>query len=110
MGKARSPMADAYRDLLRNRAAVAGGIFIILIVSVGILAGFLAPFHFAEQGWTTDQIPLTRLIGPAVVIDVSAKAAKDPDYTLKVADVTAWEAAHGKVPAGAIVRISLSFS
>jgi oligopeptide transport system permease protein len=48
MRKARSPLADAYRDLLRNRAAVAGGIFIIIIVSVGILSGFLAPFHFAD--------------------------------------------------------------
>lgn len=69
-----------------------------------------APFHFAEQGWTTDQIPLTRLIGPAVVIDVSAKAAMDPDYTLKVADVIAWEAAHGQVPAGAIVLLRTSWS
>ena len=69
-----------------------------------------APFHFAEQGWRTDQIPLTRLIGPAVVIDVSAEAAKDPDYTLKAADVVAWEAAHGKVPAGAIVLLRTGWS
>jgi kynurenine formamidase len=69
-----------------------------------------APFHFAEGRTTTAEIPVTRLIGPAVVIDVSAKAAKDRDYVLSVEDVTAWESAHGKVPAGAIVLLRTGWS
>ena len=69
-----------------------------------------APFHFAEHGWTVAKIPLKRLIAPAVVIDISAKAAKDPDYTLMVEDVTAWEAVHGKVRAGAIVLLRTGWS
>jgi len=69
-----------------------------------------APFHFAERGLTVAEIPLKRLIGPAVVIDISAKAAEDPDYTLKVDDVTAWEAVHGKIPAGAIVLLRTGWS
>ena len=36
-----------------------------------------APIHFHETGQTADRIPLDRLIGPAVVIDVAAKAAAD---------------------------------
>lgn len=35
-----------------------------------------APRHFAAGGWTTDQIPLERLIGPAIKIDVSSKATQ----------------------------------
>jgi len=69
-----------------------------------------APYHFAEGRKTTAEIPVKRLIGPAVVIDISAKAAKDPDYALSVDDVTAWEAEHGKVPPGAIVLLRTGWS
>lgn len=64
-----------------------------------------APVHFAEGGQSADEIPLERLIGRAVVIDVSAKAAADPDYRLTPEDVRAWEAKHGAVPEGAIVLL-----
>jgi kynurenine formamidase len=60
-----------------------------------------APRHFAEQGWTSEQIPLERLITPAVVIDVSAAASQDRDYRATADDVESWEAEHGRVPAGA---------
>ncbi|MDY7040666.1 MAG: ABC transporter permease [Chloroflexota bacterium] len=46
--KERTPMGDAMRQLLKNRAAVAGGIFVILVVLVAIFADFIAPYHFAE--------------------------------------------------------------
>jgi kynurenine formamidase len=64
-----------------------------------------APIHFAEGRRTADQIPVEQLIGPAVVIDVSAKAAADPDYRLTAEDVKAWEARHGAVLQGAIVLL-----
>lgn len=69
-----------------------------------------APVHFAEGAWTTDQIPLDRLIGPAVVIDVSAAARRDPDYLLTEEDVTAWESQHGPIPEGAIVMMRTDWS
>ena len=62
-----------------------------------------APIHFAEGNQTADQVPVGAGIGPAVVVDVRAKAAADRDYRLQVADLTEWEAAHGRIPAGAIV-------
>jgi len=62
-----------------------------------------APIHFAEGKWTADEVPLDRLVTPAVVIDVAAQAAADPDYRLTAEDVSAWEAAHGRVPAGSAV-------
>lgn len=64
-----------------------------------------APVHFAEGHHTTDQIPLTQLAGPALVIDVSAKAAADRDYRVVPADFEAWERARGRIPEGAIVVI-----
>lgn len=64
-----------------------------------------APIHFAEGGWTTDEIPLDKLIGPATVIDVRSQAAKNPDYRVTVEDVRSWEKAHGRIPEGAIVLI-----
>lgn len=62
-----------------------------------------APIHFGEGKRTLEQIPLKQLMGPAVVIDVSAKAARNPDYRLTVEDVRAFEAGHGRIPRGAIV-------
>jgi len=64
-----------------------------------------APIHFAAGHHTTDQIPLDQLVGPAVVIDVSAKAAASPDYRFEPADITGWEKEHGQIPAGTIVLV-----
>jgi kynurenine formamidase len=54
-----------------------------------------APVHFAKGRWSVEQIPLEQLFGPAAVVDVSAKAAADPDYQVTVADLTGWEQTHG---------------
>lgn len=62
-----------------------------------------APIHFSEGRWTTDEIPLSSLIGPAAVIDVSDRA--HADYLVSVDDLTAWEAAHGPIADGAILLV-----
>ena len=64
-----------------------------------------APIHFAEDHWTTDTIPVDRLIGAGVVLDVSAAAIADRDYRLTVVDVRRFEARHGRIPRGAIVLL-----
>ena len=69
-----------------------------------------APSHFAKDGQSADQIPVRRLIAPAAVIDIRAQAAKDPDYRLTLADVKAWEKAHGPVPAETIVLLRTGWS
>lgn len=69
-----------------------------------------APVHFAEGAQSTDQIPIDRLVGPAVVIDVRAQAAKDPDYRLGKAEIDAWEQRHGTIPADAIVLLWTGWS
>ncbi len=62
-----------------------------------------APIHFAEGGLTNDRIPLSGLIGPAAIIDVSDVATAD--YLVGVEDLTTWEAEHGEIPARAILLI-----
>jgi kynurenine formamidase len=64
-----------------------------------------APIHFYEGGHSTEQIPLGRFIGPALVVDVAAKAEADADYLLTVADLEEFEAAHGRIPDGAILLL-----
>ncbi|HEY8141025.1 MAG TPA: cyclase family protein [Kofleriaceae bacterium] len=69
-----------------------------------------APIHFAAQGQRADQIPVRRLIAPAVVIDVAAQATADSDYRLSRDDVLAWELRHGAVPTGSIVLLRTGWS
>ena len=61
-----------------------------------------APLHFAEGKWATHEIPLERLVGPAVVVDVTSPSA-NPDYQLTPDVLEAWERANGSIPDGAIV-------
>jgi len=69
-----------------------------------------APIHFHRGGVTSDAIDLKRLIAPPVVIDVTAQAARDADYRLTVADVNAFERAHGRIAAGTIVLLRTGWS
>lgn len=69
-----------------------------------------APLHFASGGMATEEIPLENLIAPAVVIDVSDKAARDRNYRLTVDDVHAFEERYGRIEPGAIVLMRTGWS
>lgn len=69
-----------------------------------------APVHFAEGRQTVDEIPLERLVGYAVVVDVSSAAAADADYQVSVQDFERWEQAHGPIPSDAIVLLRTGFA
>jgi kynurenine formamidase len=64
-----------------------------------------APAHFHEGLRTVDAIDPKEMLLPLVVLDVHAQAAADPDYVLSLADIKAWEARHGRIPAGAFVAM-----
>jgi Predicted metal-dependent hydrolase len=68
-----------------------------------------APIHFAAGGQTVDQLPLTQLIGPAVVIDVSQKALSNRDYQVSIPDFIAWEEKHSRIPDNAIVLLHTGY-
>ena len=69
-----------------------------------------APIHFAEGKQTADQVPLDRLVGPAVVVDVVARAEADADYRLDVPALEAWERSNGRMPDGVIVLVRTGWS
>jgi kynurenine formamidase len=59
-----------------------------------------APVHWisGRGGRDVADIPVFRLIGPAVVIDMCDRVAKDADFLLDVPDIQAWEQEHGLLP------------
>ena len=70
-----------------------------------------APIHFAEKGQSVDEIPLEKLIGPAIKIDVSSNALQNPDYLITIEDIKAWEQKENtKIPDGSIVLLQTGFS
>ena len=69
-----------------------------------------APIHFSEKGKAADAIPVEQLIGVGIRVDVSAQCAKDRDYRVSVADLTAWEIRNGRIPAGAIVLLQTGWA
>ena len=69
-----------------------------------------APVHFSETGRTADQIPLTQLVAPAVVIDVSSQASADRNHRLTRDEVLAFEKRHGAITAGTIVLLRTGWS
>ena len=69
-----------------------------------------APVHFAQGHDSVDQIPLDRLIGPAIKVDVSAKAKADRDYLVSVADFESWESKNGRIPDDSIVLLQTGWS
>lgn len=69
-----------------------------------------APRHFALGKHTVDAIPLEQLMGPAIVIDVTAQATPQPDYRVTGIDLEGWERVHGRIPDGSIVLLRTGFS
>jgi kynurenine formamidase len=64
-----------------------------------------APRHTVPGGPAVADIPARDLVRPAVRIDARGLCDGDPSWTLEGADVEAWEAEHGRVPAGAAVLL-----
>lgn len=69
-----------------------------------------APIHFGRGQQTADVVPLSRLVGPAVVVDVAGQAEADADYLITVADLEAWESAHGPIARDSLVLLRTGFS
>jgi kynurenine formamidase len=63
---------------------------------------FDAPVHWVtgQDGEDVSQVPLTRLLAPAAVLDFSEQAAADPDFLLEVDHIRQWEGEHGPLPEG----------
>lgn len=62
-----------------------------------------APNHFVKGAQAIDALPLDRLIGPLVVIDVEKAAAANPDHEVSLQEIRAWETKHTMIPPKAFV-------
>jgi len=75
---------------------------------------FDAPIHWVTgkdlPDNATDTIPASRFVGPACVLDATEAVARDPDFLLTPAWIDAWEARHGRIPAGAWVLLRTDWS
>ena len=70
-----------------------------------------APIHFAQGGLTADQVPLEKLIGPAIKVDVSVGVGSDRDYLITVQDFLDWEKREQMtIPDGSIVLLETGHS
>lgn len=69
-----------------------------------------APIHFSRDGQTLDQIPIKRLVGAGIRIDVSAQCARDRSYRITIQDFEQWEATHERIPNQAIVLVDTGFA
>lgn len=68
-----------------------------------------APIHFSRGKQTLDQVPIDRLVGSAVRIDVADQCAIDRDYRVVIQDLERWESTHGRIPAHSIVLLDTGF-
>ncbi|HUO84097.1 MAG TPA: cyclase family protein [Thermoanaerobaculia bacterium] len=65
-----------------------------------------APLHFFEKGRSVDEMPLERLTGPIVVLDISEKVRENPDYLLTMEDFDRFELRNdGRIPKGSYVLV-----
>ena len=69
-----------------------------------------APVHFSQTGRDSAEMPLSQLMAPAVVIDVTGKTSGDPVYRVSRADVEAFEASYGRIAPGTIVLVRTGWS
>jgi kynurenine formamidase len=65
-----------------------------------------APAHFIAAGRTSPELTLDELVRPLVVIDISARAATNPDAEVLPSDLVAFERGHGRIPRGAVVAMN----
>lgn len=68
------------------------------------------PNHFHAGALSLDRIPVSEMVLPLVVIDITAKVAVNPDSRPTLEDLARWEARNGTVPRQAFVALRSGWS
>jgi kynurenine formamidase len=68
------------------------------------------PAHWAPEYPSIDELPATYAVRPLAVISIVDKVTSDPGYHLRVADIEAFEAKHGRIPEGSVVFVRSDWS
>jgi kynurenine formamidase len=69
-----------------------------------------APIHFSKGKQTLDQIPIERMIGAGVRINITEQCAQDRNYRVSISDFERWEAEHGRIQDQAIVLLNTGYA
>lgn len=69
-----------------------------------------APAHFHQGKRTVDQIDVKEMVLPLVILDIHDKVSANPDYTINMDDVSAWESRYGRIPEGCFVALRTDWS
>lgn len=68
------------------------------------------PAHFIKGKRFIDEIDVKEMLMPLVVIDCHEQVAKNPDHTITMEDIKAWEKKYGPIPEGAFVAMRSDWS
>lgn len=69
-----------------------------------------APIHFVANKRTLEDIPVSEMILPLVVLDIHQQVLANPDYQVSMDDVAAWEQENGEIPAKSFVALRSDWS
>ncbi|HEU4541293.1 MAG TPA: cyclase family protein [Jiangellaceae bacterium] len=64
-----------------------------------------SPAHFVDGAPTNEQVPAEHLVAPLAVIDISERAAKDPDAVVLPDDILRWERNYDRLPSGSFLAM-----
>lgn len=96
---------------IRPAATIERDGYYLQSIEAGEQAGthWAAPAHFNSGQAAADELDPGDFFHPAVVLDVRAEVARNPDFTLGVPELRRWEADFGPVPPGAAVIMWTGF-
>lgn len=63
------------------------------------------PAHFIEGGRSSAEIPIHELIAPIAVVDISRRAAREPDTVVTPGDLARFERRYGRIPRDSVVAM-----
>ena len=63
------------------------------------------PAHFIAGGRTSPELELEELVAPIVVVDISGRAARQPDTVVTPDDLARFERRYGRIPRHAVVAM-----
>lgn len=69
-----------------------------------------SPIHFSKGAKTVDQLAISDLFAPLVILDVTPQASADRNYRLSPSDIETYEAVHGPIKPGAAVLVRTGWS
>jgi kynurenine formamidase len=63
------------------------------------------PAHFITGGRTSPELELDELVAPIAVVDISGRAAREPDTVVTPDDLARFERRYGRIPRDAVVAM-----